>query len=1474
MANQDRHLYGATGMSGDELWIEALQNALQDADKLPGLKETDGEGGNAPAGEDAETAEKMNREALRHLAEGRTADAEACWEKALAAAPDDPAAVYNQGLYLWRDGRIGHTELISRCASATGGDWEQARRRQMQISCEATDTAPRYADLPEAGNHAAKPYLVAVSADGERVYTFRNSELRCLQGKSDEEIYTDWMFPPRSFDAMLLTADRKKLVLQNGEETDNTVIRDAETGKELRVMNAGGSGIVLHPDSRHFFDISRKDGRIRKWDMGTGEAAGQFAPPAGWDPIRRKAVLAVCPDGTRLYACCDNVLSVWNTAGGGLPVSRPAGIHISDMRISPDGKMIYTCGSAGVSFGKTDETGLEWETPAGQTAVFRIWLSPDGKKLLAADRNKVLRLWDTETRRSVRARKGHERKIGALDACGDLSTIVTASPDGCMAVWQWKNVRTAPWETGEDSTERKPDNGNDETIRESGPVKPSAPDAGGDETVREPGPVKPPVPDAGGDETVREPGPVKPSAPDDGSDETVREPGPVMPAAPDAGGDETVREPGPVRPAAPDAGSDETVREPGPAMPDKPAPAAELRREAEKGFEKGTLLSETYRIESDAMMGGMGSVWRVHHNRWNTDLAMKRPQAKLFMSRRDKEGFTDECRNWIGLGLHPNIVSCYYIREINGVPTIFSEWMENGSLESRIRDSSLYAGTDEEAEKRILDVAIQFARGLGYAHRTGLIHQDVKPDNLLLTENWQAKVADFGLAGARKMLSGAADESGEAGETRLGAHGGYTPAYCSPEQATRRTLTLKTDIYSWGVSVMEMLIGERPWTNGVVAGIACRDYLAHCRIGVPERLKALLIRCMAQEPDERPGDFTEVCAEMKEIFREETGNEYPRPEPKAAPDTADSLNNRALSYLDMNMPEEAEKLWQEARFADPSNAEALYNAMLHEYREGKCSFGEVQDYLGQISKVNDQGYVYSAWLGLEHGGQEGYHLAARIAAIQNDPELVEDLKRTDREGHFSSPYALSRVKDIAETEAKEKRYDSRAAEIRNCLDNGDDAEASLLMAESINPANGFTECIYRPEWMALNDRLSRRGCPYYMRVAFPLMSIREAQFTDPLSFTRDSSRFMCGGRVYDTRTGSLIADRRAPGKARYSSVSPDGTFFLRAGEDDREIRKIAVSDGSILERFGGFDDPVNEIALSPDGTAVAGISRSGGLRIWQDGELVRKGSVEGDLIRNLQIDSRNRYTAFSVDNDVCIVCLDNGKVQKIKTGLNNLLNFAMSRDFSQMLLCGDREGFILYDRLKQKILRHDTPENKPMRVRNVAAGRFLPNDRYITYSSIGEVYGFGPQEYEWILGYMAGHSLVTNIVFSPNWKYMAFNCNDDMVRLMRCAYIYYMPPKKGTGEETHRQYMDRFNKAMSGHEADEKRIGFYHRIEEAFSDREVAGSFAAVMRKANPGKGTAELLPAMMEELRDRGFGNMEEETVLELLEENGGERS
>jgi serine/threonine protein kinase len=233
----------------------------------------------------------------------------------------------------------------------------------------------------------------------------------------------------------------------------------------------------------------------------------------------------------------------------------------------------------------------------------------------------------------------------------------------------------------------------------------------------------------------------------------------------------------------------------------------------------------------------------------------------------------------------PFVVSVFILGEIeapgepyDGTPYMVMEYISDGSLAQWIEHENtlgpLYEGGAERALRRILELTQQVARGLYDSHQEGVIHQDVKPENVLLTSTGQndlrAKVSDFGLAG---LLVERRPDSGEAG------FHGMTAAFCSPEQAQaaqepphlrrEKLITSASDVWSWGLLVLAMFNGGVSWVSGIAAPEILDDILlrgpqAEGLPRVPDRLAPVLRECFRATPEERP-DLGRVLSALESL---------------------------------------------------------------------------------------------------------------------------------------------------------------------------------------------------------------------------------------------------------------------------------------------------------------------------------------------------------------------------------------------------------------------------------------------------------------------------------------------------------------------------------------------------------------------------------------------------------------------------------
>ena len=259
--------------------------------------------------------------------------------------------------------------------------------------------------------------------------------------------------------------------------------------------------------------------------------------------------------------------------------------------------------------------------------------------------------------------------------------------------------------------------------------------------------------------------------------------------------------------------------------------------------------------------GGMGEVYRARDTKLNREVALKVLPDAFARDAGQLARFRREAQAVAALN-HPNIVTIFSIEEHDAVPFMTMELIEGWTLDQEPSGGGLSLA-------RFFDIAIALAEALSAAHRKHIIHRDLKPANVMVTEDGNVKVLDFGLARAvdQGLLSGA-DDVTSLGLTQAGTIVGTMP-YMSPEQIEARSLDHRTDLFSLGVVLYELVTGLRPFcgdSSPALISSILRDHprpVAERRADVPAEVCRLIDRCLEKEPRNRIHTASEILAELK-----------------------------------------------------------------------------------------------------------------------------------------------------------------------------------------------------------------------------------------------------------------------------------------------------------------------------------------------------------------------------------------------------------------------------------------------------------------------------------------------------------------------------------------------------------------------------------------------------------------------------------
>jgi serine/threonine protein kinase len=272
--------------------------------------------------------------------------------------------------------------------------------------------------------------------------------------------------------------------------------------------------------------------------------------------------------------------------------------------------------------------------------------------------------------------------------------------------------------------------------------------------------------------------------------------------------------------------------------------------------------------------GGMGDVYRAYDERLDRDVAVKVLPPGIFRDEAARKRFHKEALALSKLN-HPNIATIHDFDTQDGIDFLVMEYITGTTLSHKLSSEAL-------SEKDVAAFGLQIASALEEAHEHGIVHRDLKPSNILVTSKNQVKILDFGLA---VLLKPSAAAEATQSDTDVGGISGTLP-YMAPEQLLGMPVDTRSDIYSLGTILFEMVTGRRPFDQ--MLSTALCNYIiykppprpAELRHNLSARLEEVILKCLEKEPENRYQSAKELVVDLRRLSAPATGIVYPAERPR------------------------------------------------------------------------------------------------------------------------------------------------------------------------------------------------------------------------------------------------------------------------------------------------------------------------------------------------------------------------------------------------------------------------------------------------------------------------------------------------------------------------------------------------------------------------------------------------------------------
>lgn len=353
----------------------------------------------------------------------------------------------------------------------------------------------------------------------------------------------------------------------------------------------------------------------------------------------------------------------------------------------------------------------------------------------------------------------------------------------------------------------------------------------------------------------------------------------------------------------------------------------------ETQWQPGDIILKRYKVEQ-IFSGAMGKVFIAQHLGWNIPVAIKVPRPEVLADKEGTKRIFTEADSWVRMGMHPNVATCFFVQSINAIPHLFIEFVDGGDLSTWIKSGRC------RDPRTALSMAIQFCHGMEFTHAKGIIHRDIKPQNILVTKNALVKITDFGIVQSLSSPNFAhsaprEDTSDSEEEKTIGFRG--TPGYASPEQLRdTHNVDRRSDIFSFGVCLWLMFCHRKPYKDNQIPEPLHPSPPPEAK-AFPPTLTHLLKKSVAFDPNNRYQNFSELRNDLNLAHIELYRVDCPFMEIDFTDLLAENYNNRAVSFLELGKMAEAESFLAHALEINDALPEAIFNNILLRWRSNRAS---------------------------------------------------------------------------------------------------------------------------------------------------------------------------------------------------------------------------------------------------------------------------------------------------------------------------------------------------------------------------------------------------------------------------------------------------------------------------------------------------------------------------------------------------------